>query len=87
MARFGEFLEVLRPIIDGTATDSTTLHTTRYDAIDAPSTPGAVQSPLPLTIAAGGPKGLRLAATYGQQWVTQLGPTRMTRAPRLASSF
>ena len=33
-----------------------------------------MQRPLPLTIAAGGLKGLRLAALYGRHWVT-IGPT------------
>ena len=62
MQRFGEFLAVLRPIIDGDASTRTTLDTAHYTAVEAPSTPGAVQSPLPLTMAAGGAKGLRLAA-------------------------
>jgi alkanesulfonate monooxygenase SsuD/methylene tetrahydromethanopterin reductase-like flavin-dependent oxidoreductase (luciferase family) len=83
MARFGEFLQVLRPIIDGAASTSTTMATAHYSAIAVPSTPGAVQSPLPLTIAAGGAKGLALAARYGQQWVT-IGPTGA--APRTADS-
>jgi alkanesulfonate monooxygenase SsuD/methylene tetrahydromethanopterin reductase-like flavin-dependent oxidoreductase (luciferase family) len=74
MARFDEFLRVLRPIVDGSASTRTTVSTAHYAAVEAPSTPGAIQSPLPLTIAAGGPKGLRLVATYGQQWVT-IGPT------------
>jgi alkanesulfonate monooxygenase SsuD/methylene tetrahydromethanopterin reductase-like flavin-dependent oxidoreductase (luciferase family) len=83
MARFGEFLQVLRPIIDGAASTSTTMTTAHYSAVAVPSTPGAVQSPLPLTIAAGGAKGLELAARYGQQWVT-IGPTGA--APRTADS-
>ena len=80
MVRFEEFLEILRPILNGDATTRTTVHTAYYDAIGAPSTPGTVQDPLPLTIAAGGSKGLRLAALYGQQWVT-IGPGRGPRQP------
>jgi alkanesulfonate monooxygenase SsuD/methylene tetrahydromethanopterin reductase-like flavin-dependent oxidoreductase (luciferase family) len=80
MVRFEEFLEVLRPIVTGNGTARTTVHTGHYDAVEAPSTPGSVQNPLPLTIAAGGPKGLRLAALYGQQWVT-IGPGRGPRQP------
>ena len=53
--------------------------TEHYTADEAPSTPGAVQRPLPLTIAAGGAKGLRLVATHGRNWVT-IGPTG--RGPR-----
>ena len=65
----------------GSGTTRTTVHTAHYDAAEAPSTPGTVQDPLPLTIAAGGSKGLRLAALYGQQWVT-IGPGRRTAATR-----
>jgi alkanesulfonate monooxygenase SsuD/methylene tetrahydromethanopterin reductase-like flavin-dependent oxidoreductase (luciferase family) len=74
MARFEDFVSVLRSIVEGDPDTRTTTQTTHYAAVDAPSTPGAVQSPLPLTIAAGGPKGLRLAAQHGAQWVT-IGPT------------
>ncbi len=81
LARFGEFLEVLRPILDGAPATRTTVRTAHYAADEAPSTPGTVQRPLPLTIAAGGPNGLRLAATHGRHWVT-IGPTgRGARTP------
>ncbi len=83
MTRFEEFLRVLRPIVDGTPSARTTLRTEHYGANEAPSTPGALQRPLPLTIAAGGPKGLRLAATYGDNWVT-IGPTgAVARTPEI----
>lgn len=74
MARFSEFLEVLEPVVHGDASARTTLHTAHYTANEAPSTPGAIQRPLPLTIAAGGRRGLRLAVAYGRNWVT-IGPT------------
>ena len=74
MARFEEFLAVLRPIVNGDGTTRTTVHTEHYAAVEAPSTPGTVQDPLPLTIAAGGRKGLGWPRLYGQQWVT-IGPT------------
>jgi alkanesulfonate monooxygenase SsuD/methylene tetrahydromethanopterin reductase-like flavin-dependent oxidoreductase (luciferase family) len=74
MTRFGEFLQVLQAIVDGEPTTQTSIRTAHYTADEAPSTPGALQHPLPLTIAAGGPKGLRLAARYGRDWVT-IGPT------------
>jgi alkanesulfonate monooxygenase SsuD/methylene tetrahydromethanopterin reductase-like flavin-dependent oxidoreductase (luciferase family) len=74
LAHFGEFLEILQPIVSGEPATRTTLRTAHYAAYEAPSTPGAVQRPFPLTIAAGGAKGMRLAATYGSQWVT-VGPT------------
>ena len=65
---------MLQPIVDGQPAARTSLETAHYTAAEAPSTPGGVQQPLPLTIAAGGPKGLRLAALYGRNWVT-VGPT------------
>ena len=81
MERFEQFLQVVHPILNGTPATRTSLHTDHYDAVEAPSTPGAIQSPFPLTIAAGGPRGLALAATYGRQWVT-IGPT--SGGPRTA---
>jgi alkanesulfonate monooxygenase SsuD/methylene tetrahydromethanopterin reductase-like flavin-dependent oxidoreductase (luciferase family) len=77
---------VLQPIVDGGPSDRTSMQTAHYLAHEAPSTPGALQRPLPLTIAAGGAKGLRLAATYGRHWVT-IGPTgRGPRTPDLVLS-
>ena len=81
LARFEEFLDVLRPIVEGAPTTRTTARTAHYAADEAPSTPGTVQRPLPLTIAAGGTTGLRIAATHGRNWVT-IGPTgRAERTP------
>jgi alkanesulfonate monooxygenase SsuD/methylene tetrahydromethanopterin reductase-like flavin-dependent oxidoreductase (luciferase family) len=74
LERFSEFLSVLQPIVEGAPAGRTTRQTEHYAANEAPSTPGALQRPLPLTIAAGGRRGLRLAARYGQNWVT-IGPT------------
>jgi alkanesulfonate monooxygenase SsuD/methylene tetrahydromethanopterin reductase-like flavin-dependent oxidoreductase (luciferase family) len=74
LTRFDEFLRVLKRIVDGAPSTRTTMRTEHYAAVEAPSTPGAIQQPLPLTIAAGGRRGLNLAATYGDSWVT-IGPT------------
>ncbi len=74
LARFAEFLQVLQPIVDGEPAARTSMATTHYTAAEAPSTPGALQRPLPLTVAAGGAKGLALVATHGSSWVT-VGPT------------
>ncbi|MGO1294125.1 MAG: LLM class flavin-dependent oxidoreductase, partial [Cellulosimicrobium funkei] len=42
-----------------------------YRAHEARTIPGPVQSPrVPFAVAATGPRGLRLAARYGQAWVT-----------------
>lgn len=74
MDRFEEFLHILRAVLDGDASARTTISGDYYAAADTPSTPGALQTPFPLTIAAGGPRGLRLAVAFGQRWVT-IGPT------------
>ena len=74
MDRFEEFLHILRAVLDGGAGTRTTFTGTYYASADTPSTPGALQAPFPLTVAAGGARGLRLAADFGQQWVT-IGPT------------
>jgi alkanesulfonate monooxygenase SsuD/methylene tetrahydromethanopterin reductase-like flavin-dependent oxidoreductase (luciferase family) len=74
MDRFEEFLHILRAVLDGGASARTTITGRYYDAAETPSTPGALQAPFPLTIAAGGPRGLSMAADFGQQWVT-IGPT------------
>jgi alkanesulfonate monooxygenase SsuD/methylene tetrahydromethanopterin reductase-like flavin-dependent oxidoreductase (luciferase family) len=52
-----------------------------YAASEARSAPGCVQQPrLPFAVAAIGPRGMRLAATHGQVWVTngdRKSPTAM----------
>jgi alkanesulfonate monooxygenase SsuD/methylene tetrahydromethanopterin reductase-like flavin-dependent oxidoreductase (luciferase family) len=73
MDRYGEFVQTLRQVLDGDAAARTTISGRHYAAKNAPSTPGTLQTPFPLTIAAGGPRGLTLAASFGQQWVT-IGP-------------
>ena len=74
LARFEEFLQVLHAITEGEPTARTSMRTAHYAADETPSTPGTLQHPLPLTVAAAGPKALRLAALHGRQWVT-IGPT------------
>ena len=66
--RFGEFLHLLDALLRG---DRVTCSGTHYTAVDARSTPGPVQRPRPpFVVAANGPRSLRLAATYGDGWVT-----------------
>jgi len=84
MERFDGFLQIVHSMVSADPNTRTNLTTSHYAAVDAPSTPGTVQAPLPLTVAAGGPRGLRLAATYGQQWVT-IGPT--AGGPRTADDI
>ncbi|MFD4275129.1 LLM class flavin-dependent oxidoreductase [Streptomyces cyaneofuscatus] len=70
--RFGEFVPLLdRLLIE----DAVTQQGTHYSAVEARNIPGCVQRPrLPFAVAATGPRGLKLAARYGQAWVTTGDP-------------
>ncbi len=70
--RFGEFV----PLLDRLLTeDSVSYKGDFYSAHEARNIPGCVQRPrLPFAVAATGPRGLRLAARYGQAWVTTGDP-------------
>ncbi|MFJ8645224.1 LLM class flavin-dependent oxidoreductase [Streptomyces sp. NPDC093546] len=70
--RFGEFL----PLLDRLLSEDTVTHEGRfYSAREAQNIPGCVQRPrLPFTVAATGPRGLKLAARHGQAWVTTGDP-------------
>jgi alkanesulfonate monooxygenase SsuD/methylene tetrahydromethanopterin reductase-like flavin-dependent oxidoreductase (luciferase family) len=70
--RFGEFV----PLLDRLLTDDSVTHRgTHYSAVEARNLPGCVQRPrLPFAVAATGPRGLALAARYGQGWVTTGDP-------------
>jgi alkanesulfonate monooxygenase SsuD/methylene tetrahydromethanopterin reductase-like flavin-dependent oxidoreductase (luciferase family) len=71
--RFAEFVELLDLLLRN---DSTTWHGQYYDAVDARSTPGCVQSPrVPFVMAANGKRSIALAARFGQGWVTTGGST------------
>jgi alkanesulfonate monooxygenase SsuD/methylene tetrahydromethanopterin reductase-like flavin-dependent oxidoreductase (luciferase family) len=66
--RFAEFLELLDLLLRG---DRVTWTGSYFAAVDARSTPGPVQRPRPpFVVAANGPRALRLAARYGDGWVT-----------------
>ncbi|RMB85711.1 LLM class flavin-dependent oxidoreductase [Streptomyces shenzhenensis] len=70
--RFGEFVPLLaRLLTEGAVTQRGTF----YSAEEARNIPGCVQRPrLPFAVAATGPRGLGLAARYGQAWVTTGDP-------------
>jgi alkanesulfonate monooxygenase SsuD/methylene tetrahydromethanopterin reductase-like flavin-dependent oxidoreductase (luciferase family) len=59
-------------LLDRVLTQEKTSETGRfYSADEARALPGCVQEPrVPFAIAAGGPRGMRLAATFGETWVT-----------------
>lgn len=66
--RFTEFLELFDTLLRQPAT---TWSGEWFSAVDARSIPGPVQQPRPpFVIAANGPRALRLAARFGDGWVT-----------------
>jgi len=66
--RFAEFVELLDRLL---REDRVTWHGEHYTSVDARSTPGCVQAPrVPFVVAANGPRTMRLAARFGQGWVT-----------------
>ncbi|MGW3655951.1 LLM class flavin-dependent oxidoreductase [Streptomyces sp. NPDC005151] len=70
--RFGEFVPLLdRLLTEGAVSQRGDF----YTAVEARNIPGCVQRPrLPFAVAATGPRGLKLAARYGQAWVTTGDP-------------
>jgi alkanesulfonate monooxygenase SsuD/methylene tetrahydromethanopterin reductase-like flavin-dependent oxidoreductase (luciferase family) len=70
--RFGEFV----PLLDRLLRDPVVSHDGEfYSAKEVRGVPGCVQRPrLPFAVAATGPRGLLLAARYGQAWVTTGDP-------------
>lgn len=66
--RYAEFVELLDALL---RRDRVTWRGEYYTAVDARSTPGCVQTPrVPFVVAANGPRSMRLAARYGEGWVT-----------------
>lgn len=66
--RFAEWVELLDLLLRG---PRTTFDGTYYSATEVISEPGCVQKPrVPFAIAATGSRGMRLAARYGDMWVT-----------------
>jgi len=67
-ARFEEFVELLDQAL---YQERTTFHGDHFSAVEARSAPGCVQRlRLPFLVAANGPKAMRVAARFGQGWVT-----------------
>lgn len=60
--RLAEYVELLDLLLTN---ERTKFHGTYYDAVDAPMSGGRV----PFTIAADGPRAMRVAARFGQRWV------------------
>ena len=69
--RFQEFTELLDRLLREDHVDHDGTH---YRAVDARTLPGPLQQPrIPFVVAANGPRSLRLAARFGQGWVTTGG--------------
>jgi len=67
-SRFAEFVELLDLLLRN---PDTTYDGTWYSAERARTHPGCVQQPrIPFAVAAAGPRGMAVAAEYGQMWVT-----------------
>ncbi|MFH8981446.1 LLM class flavin-dependent oxidoreductase [Streptomyces varsoviensis] len=70
--RFGEFVPLLDSLL---SQDVVTYEGTFYSAHEVRNIPGCLQRPrLPFAVAATGPRGMELAARYGQAWVTTGDP-------------
>ncbi|MEU7045758.1 LLM class flavin-dependent oxidoreductase [Streptomyces varsoviensis] len=70
--RFGEFVPLLDSLL---SQDVVTYEGTYYSAHEVRNIPGCLQRPrLPFAVAATGPRGMELAARYGQAWVTTGDP-------------
>ncbi|MDX3385981.1 LLM class flavin-dependent oxidoreductase [Streptomyces niveiscabiei] len=70
--RLAEFVPLLDRLL---REDSVSYEGDFYSAHEARNIPGCVQRPrLPFAVAATGPRGLRLAASHGQAWVTTGDP-------------
>jgi alkanesulfonate monooxygenase SsuD/methylene tetrahydromethanopterin reductase-like flavin-dependent oxidoreductase (luciferase family) len=66
--RFTEFVEQLDSLLTA---ERTNIAGEYYTSVDARSAPGCVQRPrVPFVVAANGPRSMRLAARFGQAWVT-----------------
>jgi alkanesulfonate monooxygenase SsuD/methylene tetrahydromethanopterin reductase-like flavin-dependent oxidoreductase (luciferase family) len=66
--RFAEWLGMLDHLLTHQVS---TVRGERFSAVEARQIPGCVQQPrVPLTVAAAGQRALRLAARFGQAWVT-----------------
>jgi alkanesulfonate monooxygenase SsuD/methylene tetrahydromethanopterin reductase-like flavin-dependent oxidoreductase (luciferase family) len=69
--RFAEFVELLDLLL---RSDRTTWRGEYYEAVDARTTPGCVQSPrVPFVVAANGKRSMGIAARFGDAWITMGG--------------
>jgi alkanesulfonate monooxygenase SsuD/methylene tetrahydromethanopterin reductase-like flavin-dependent oxidoreductase (luciferase family) len=78
-ARFAEYVELTDRLLSGPVTSFDGRY---YFADDVHVRPHDTQQPrVPFAIAAAGPRGMRLAARFGQYWVTTGAPNLFERTP------
>lgn len=66
--RYREFVEQLDSLLTA---ERTSISGEYYTSVDARSAPGCVQQPrAPFVVAANGPRSMRIAARFGQAWLT-----------------
>jgi len=65
--RLAEFVAVVDRLLSGDITDHDGPH---YPYSQASMTPGPLQNPIPLIVAANAPRALKVTATHAQGWVT-----------------
>jgi alkanesulfonate monooxygenase SsuD/methylene tetrahydromethanopterin reductase-like flavin-dependent oxidoreductase (luciferase family) len=66
--RYREFVEQLDSLLTA---ERTSISGEYYTSVDARSAPGCVQQPrAPFVVAANGPRSMRVAARFGQAWLT-----------------
>ncbi|MGA5227097.1 MULTISPECIES: LLM class flavin-dependent oxidoreductase [Streptomyces] len=69
--RYAEFVLLLDLLLRQDTATGTSYDGSFYSASEVRNIPGCVQRPrLPFAVAAAGPRGIELAARYGQAWVT-----------------
>jgi alkanesulfonate monooxygenase SsuD/methylene tetrahydromethanopterin reductase-like flavin-dependent oxidoreductase (luciferase family) len=77
--RLDEFVGLLDRLLSHSSTTATGVH---YSAVEARTIPACVQQPrVPFLVAATGTRGLRLAAEFGQGWVTYGDPNGPADGP------
>jgi alkanesulfonate monooxygenase SsuD/methylene tetrahydromethanopterin reductase-like flavin-dependent oxidoreductase (luciferase family) len=63
--RFEEAIQVVRALL---SQERTTLHGQHFEITDAPADPKPVQSPLPILVGTRGPRMMRIAARFANEW-------------------
>lgn len=63
--RFEEAIQIVRSLL---SSERTTFHGGHFDITDAPADPKPVQSPLPILVGTRGPRMMRIAARFANEW-------------------